>query len=152
MSVGVAGLAVNMNDFQSLPLRPQLLAQATVAVVGLGLMGGSLAAALRGDGAGGRQCGRVIGVVRQEAAGVTAEQAGVVDAATTELAAGVAQADIVVLAAPVRAILDLIPMLGSLLQPGALVLDLGSSKAAICAALDTLPPHVAAVGGHPMCG
>jgi prephenate dehydrogenase len=123
-----------------------------VAVVGLGLMGGSLAAALRGGGAGGRQCGRVIGVVRQEAAGAVAEQAGVVDLATVDLAAGVAQADIVVLAAPVRAILDLIPTLGSLLQPGALVLDLGSSKAAICAALDTLPAQVTAVGGHPMCG
>ena len=123
-----------------------------MTVVGLGLMGGSLAAALRGDGADGRQCGRVIGVVRQEAAGAAAEQAGIVDAATTDLAAGVARADIVVLAAPVQAILDLIPVLGSLLKSGALVLDLGSSKAAICAALDTLPAHVAAVGGHPMCG
>ena len=128
------------------------LADATVAIVGLGLMGGSLAAALRGAGAGGRQCGRVVGVVRQEATRVAAEQAGVVDAATTDLAAGVAEADMVVLAAPVRAILDLIPVLGSLLQPGALVLDLGSSKAAICAALATLPEQVAAVGGHPMCG
>lgn len=142
------------DKFQSPTPNPQPppLAEATVAIVGLGLMGGSLAAALRGDGAGGRQCGRVVGVVRQKAVGMAAEQAGVVDAATTDLAGGVAQADIVVLAAPVRTILDLIPRLGSLLQPGALVLDLGSSKAAICAALDTLPEQVAAVGGHPMCG
>ena len=46
-----------------------------------------------------------------------------------------AEADIVVLALPVQAILALIPRLGPLLQPGALVLDLGSSKARIVEAL-----------------
>jgi prephenate dehydrogenase len=134
----------------SLPI-PPALATATVAVVGLGLMGGSLAAALRGGGDD-RQCARVVGVVRQTASGAAAERAGIVDSATTNLAAGVAAADIVVLALPVRAILDTLSRLGPLLKPGALVLDLGSSKAQICAALGTLPSHVTAVGGHPMCG
>jgi prephenate dehydrogenase len=66
--------------------------------------------------------------------------------------AGVAAADIVVLAAPVRAILALIPQVGAAVKPGALVMDLGSSKAAVCAALGAVPPQVTAVGGHPMCG
>jgi prephenate dehydrogenase len=121
-------------------------------VVGLGLMGGSLAAALRGGKGAARQCVQVIGVVRQAATGQAALEAGIVDTATTDLAAGVAEADIVVLAVPVRAILAVIPQIGTLAQPGALVLDLGSSKAAVCAALGALPPHVTAVGGHPMCG
>jgi prephenate dehydrogenase len=94
----------------------------------------------------------VIGVARQAATARVALEAGLVDSATTDLAAGVNEADIVVLAAPVRAILDLIPRVGALIKPGALVMDLGSSKAAVCAALGALPPHVTAVGGHPMCG
>jgi prephenate dehydrogenase len=115
-------------------------------------MGGSLAAALRGGKGAARQCARVVGVVRQAATGQAALEAGLVDAATTDLATGLAEADMVVLAAPVRAMLALIPQVGALVKPGALVMDLGSSKAAVCAALGAMPPHVAAVGGHPMCG
>jgi prephenate dehydrogenase len=142
-----------MTDTEQTPTpNPQPLATATVAVVGLGLMGGSLAAALRGGKGATRQCARVIGVVRQAPTAQAAREAGLVDAATTDLAAGVAEADIVVLAAPVRAILALIPQVGGLVKPDALVMDLGSSKAAVCAALGALPPQVSAVGGHPMCG
>lgn len=130
----------------------QPLATATVAIVGLGLMGGSLAAALRGGNGAARQCARVIGIVREAATGQTALAAGIVDEATTDGAAGVGQADIVVLAAPVQAILALIPQVGAWMKPGTLIMDLGSSKAAICAALGALPPQVVAVGGHPMCG
>jgi prephenate dehydrogenase len=48
--------------------------------------------------------------------------------------------------------LALIPQVGARVKPGALVMDLGSSKAAVCAALGAVPPYVTAVGGHPMCG
>ncbi len=54
------------------------------------------------------------------------------------------------LAIPADRLIDLIPRLD--VAPGGLVIDLGSTKTRICAALDSLPPDVLAVGGHPMCG
>lgn len=63
-----------------------------------------------------------------------------------------ADADVVILATPVRAIVALVPQIGRYLRPGALMLDLGSVKAAICRVMDTLPDHIFAIGGHPMCG
>ena len=61
-------------------------------------------------------------------------------------------ADIVILSTPVRTIVEMLDEIGPRLWPGALVMDMGSTKAEICAALDRLPPGVQAVGGHPMCG
>jgi prephenate dehydrogenase len=59
-------------------------------------------------------------------------------------------ADIVVIAIPAHYISDRVQTLT--VRPGTLVIDLGSTKSRICDALDQLPPHVLAVGGHPMCG
>jgi len=111
----------------------------TVHMIGLGLMGGSLAMALRG------QVGRI--TAEDIAPGVIedATRRGVIDGPGAS-----GDADIVVLAVPAHAIITLIP--GLALRPGALVLDLGSTKTRICQALDGLPPGVLAVGGHPMCG
>lgn len=61
-------------------------------------------------------------------------------------------ADVIVLAAPIRAILTILPQVGALAAAGALITDLGSVKAPIVAAMNQLPPRVQAVGGHPMCG
>lgn len=122
------------------------LPDARVAIVGLGLMGGSLAGALRG------RCRTVIGVARREATVEAALARGLVDRATTDLARGVSQADVVVLATPVRVILRQIPEIGPLLPEGCLLMDLGSTKAQIVAAMADLPPHVQPLGGHPMCG
>ena len=111
----------------------------TVHIVGLGLMGGSLAMALRGE------VGRI---TAEDIAPEVIERGlaqGVIDAAGTT-----AEADIVVLAIPAHYIITLIPHLE--VRPGALVIDLGSTKTRICEALDRLPPGVMAVGGHPMCG
>jgi prephenate dehydrogenase len=133
----------------------------TVSIVGLGLMGGSLALALRranGVGAYGRvplppfHAYRIIGVARSAETLAAAQAAGAVEAATTDLAEGIAEADIIVLATPVRTILRLLPEVGRYAKPGALVLDLGSTKAQICQAMAALPEHLQAVGGHPMCG
>ena len=125
------------------------LREATIAVVGLGLMGGSLAAALRGTAGTPRRCRQVIGIVRQTATLPLAQQ--YVDQATTDLAA-VAAADIVVLATPVRTILRLLPEVAALMRPGALLTDLGSSKAEIVDVMSTLPQRILTIGGHPMCG
>ncbi len=118
----------------------------TVCIIGLGLMGGSLALALS------RAHIRIIGVSRRPETLAAAQAAGAINAGTTDLADGVRDADIVILATPARTILRQLPEVGRAARPGALVLDLGSTKAEICAALAELPPGLEPVGGHPMCG
>ncbi|HIC93559.1 MAG TPA: prephenate dehydrogenase [Anaerolineae bacterium] len=124
------------------------LKDARVTVVGLGLMGGSLAAALRAGDA----CREVRGVARRLETIAEALARGFVDGGTLDLAEGVRGADVVVLATPVRTIVELIPRLGPLLSPDCLLMDVGSTKAAIVAAMERLPGHVQPLGGHPMCG
>jgi prephenate dehydrogenase len=123
----------------------------SICIVGLGLMGGSLALALRDQPApAALPIARIVGVSRSQATLDAALAA--VDVATTDLAAGVAEADLIVLAAPVRTILRLLPEVGRAARPGVLVLDMGSSKAQICAAMADLPAGLQPVGAHPMCG
>jgi prephenate dehydrogenase len=117
-----------------------------VTVVGLGLMGGSLAGALRG------QCRAVVGVARRAETVQTALACGLLDQGTTDLTAGVGQADAVVLATPVRVIMCQVAEIGPLLAPGCLLMDLGSTKAHIVAQMARLPDHIQPLGGHPMCG
>ncbi len=119
----------------------------TIAIVGLGLMGGSLALALRETWAGVTICG----IDRDPAALDAALGAGAVDRASTDLhMAG--EAELVVLATPVRAILEQLPRLGEIARDGALLLDLGSTKRQVVAGMNALPTRLLAVGGHPMCG
>ncbi len=125
-------------------MRPLL--ECTVTVVGLGLMGGSLAGALQG------RCGQVIGVDRDAHTLASALERRFVDQATLDLEAGVRKADIVVLATPVRSIIQLVGQVGDWMQPGSLLMDLGSTKGLILAAMAQLPDHVQPLGGHPMCG
>jgi prephenate dehydrogenase len=122
------------------------LADKQITIVGLGLMGGSLAGALRG------KCRAVIGVARRAASVEVALERELIDRGTTDLAEGISQADIVVLATPVRVILRQLPEIGPLLPDGCLLMDMGSTKTDIVAAMADLPPHVQPLGGHPMCG
>jgi len=124
------------------------LKDARVAIVGLGLMGGSLAGALKKRSA----CREVWGVARREETIKEAMRRGFINVGTCDLAEGVEQANLIVLATPVRTILELIPQAGSLAPAGCLLMDLGSTKARIVQAMEALPPHLQAVGGHPMCG
>lgn len=120
-----------------------------VTVVGLGLIGGSLAASLRGLGA----RWRVRAVDRRRSSLDYALRRGFVDEACGSLAEGVRGADLVVLAAPVRAIRELLAELAGLLVPGQVVTDVGSTKVSIVAtARAALPPGVPFVGGHPIAG
>lgn len=125
---------------------PFKLKDARVTIVGLGLMGASLGYDLRG------YCRRVTALVRRSEAAVEAIAAGCVDDATLDAGAALADADLVILATPVRTILRQIGELGPLLSPGAVVTDMGSTKVEICRALETLPPEIQVIGGHPMCG
>jgi prephenate dehydrogenase len=126
------------------------IASCTVAIAGLGLMGGSLGLALRG------KARRVIGVARRPETLQQALALGAIDAGTTDLA-GAAEADLIVLATPVGVIMQQIEELGRLaeqgrLRQGVVLSDMGSAKAQICAAMARLPASIQPVGGHPMCG
>lgn len=118
-----------------------------LAVVGLGMMGGSLALALRSH------ADTITGVdVEQEVREYALAQ-GFVDAATDDLQTGVGEADVVILAAPVRVIAHLLKMrIGSYLRSNTLLMDIGSTKHDICEAMGRLPIGVQAIGGHPMTG
>jgi prephenate dehydrogenase len=119
----------------------------TIAIVGLGLMGGSLALALKEKNA----AQKIIGITRTRATLDAALARGAIDAASDQLSAA-GDADMIVLGAPVRTILQQIPQLGKIARDGALVLDMGSTKRKIVQTMNQLPEHMLAVGGHPMCG
>ncbi len=118
-----------------------------LAIVGLGLMGGSLALAMR------QHADHINGIDSDETACQFALDSGMVDTATDDLYTGVNHADVVVLATPVRVIVDMLALrLGSYLRSNTLLIDLGSTKQDIVAAMAGLPIGVNAVGGHPMTG
>lgn len=120
-----------------------------LAVVGVGLIGGSLALALKEAGA----VGHVVGVGRGLANLETALRLGVVDSFTQDLAEGVADADVVFLATPVLALGTAAEQAMPHLKPGAIITDGGSVKQAV---IDAIEPHlrddVHFVPGHPIAG
>jgi cyclohexadieny/prephenate dehydrogenase len=120
-----------------------------VAVVGLGLLGGSVAGAARARGV----AKRVVGVSRSRDTAAAAVAAGLADEGTAELAAGVAGADLVVLCTPVFAMGETLRRAAPHLAPGALVTDVGSVKGCLVETLPgLLPPGACYVGAHPMAG
>ena len=123
------------------PLRPLRL-----GIMGLGLMGGSLALALRG------RVAHLLAVESRPDVRQMALRAGIVDEAIESLSPAAPPLDLLVLATPVRVILHTLAGLPDARPDGCLVLDLGSTKRAVVAAMNALPPHFAAIGGHPMCG
>jgi prephenate dehydrogenase len=120
------------------------LKHANIAIVGTGLMGASLALALRGS------VGALFGVDSDPETCAFVEP--YFDAVGADLTPLAARADVVILAVPVRSIVRLIETIGPTLKPGTLVFDLGSVKAPVIAAMDALLPGIRALGGHPMCG
>jgi cyclohexadieny/prephenate dehydrogenase len=120
-----------------------------IAVVGLGLLGGSVAAGARARGL----AGTVVGISRGTETIERARRRGVIDVGTTDAADGVRGAERVILATPVFAMAATLERLAPGLQPGAIVTDVGSVKAELAETLPgLLPPGVAYVGSHPMAG
>ena len=122
------------------------LAECHIAVVGLGLMGGSIAAALCG------RCRLVVGVARRPETIDEAVDRGVIDRGSVDPADVLPSADIVILATPVRTILNQIRDFGPILRGDCLLMDLGSTKETILSVMSDLPDGVQPLGGHPMCG
>jgi prephenate dehydrogenase len=122
------------------------LSSSRIAILGLGLMGGSLALALRG------RCQALLGCDTNEETLTLAEQIDTFDRLSANPADILPDAEVVILAAPLDAILRLIVEIPSLHPGSAIVLDLGSTKAQVCQALTGLPERFDPLGGHPMCG
>lgn len=125
---------------------PTLLADSRIAIIGLGLMGGSLAMALKGE------CAQIYGVDNDPATVVLAKEYLLTDSVALDPREILPHADVVILAAPVHEILSLIQALPTLHPGKAIVLDLGSTKSDIVMAMDQLPSRFDPLGGHPMCG
>jgi prephenate dehydrogenase len=121
-----------------------------LAVVGLGLLGGSIARATRARGV----AGEIVAVGRTPATLERARAAGVVDRTTGNLAEGVRGASLVVLCAPVGVLPDLVRAAWPHLDTGAVLTDVGSVKGSVVAAAEACPARagVAFVGSHPMAG
>jgi prephenate dehydrogenase len=121
-----------------------------LAIVGVGLLGGSVAKAARA----GRLARRLVGIGRDAGRLRPALEDGTLDAVTTDLAEGVCGADYVLLAAPVLAIEGLLEQVGRAAPAGAVVTDVGSTKRNIVRAAERLfaGRSLAFVGSHPLAG
>ncbi|GAB4486374.1 MAG: hypothetical protein OHK0010_06970 [Anaerolineales bacterium] len=122
------------------------LQESKIAIIGLGLMGGSMALALKGH------CSRLFGIDPDPAALELALRQTIVDQAESDPAKLLPQADLVILAAPVPAILTLLEQLPDFTPNPCIVLDLGSTKRAIVEKMASLPERFDPIGGHPICG
>lgn len=118
----------------------------TVAVAGVGLIGGSFALALRAAGFTGQILGVDTAWVVREAVARGAIDAGV------DLAGACAAADLVYLAAPIDGILNLLEPVDRAVRPGSLITDAGSTKAAIAERAAAVVRRGVFLGGHPMAG
>jgi prephenate dehydrogenase len=119
-----------------------------VLIVGTGLIGGSIGLALRKAGG-----TTVVGVDASESNAEAALAAGALDEVASDLAAGAADADIIVVATPVGEILSTVEQLARSAKPGVVVTDVGSTKATIVMEAERLLGEGRSfVGGHPMAG
>jgi prephenate dehydrogenase len=128
------------------PFEPD--ARCEAIVVGLGLIGGSFAARLRQIRPGWTLVGHDI----DPAAAQRALDAGLVHRVEADRPAAMQGADVVILAPPVGAILEIVARLERELAGEAFVIDVGSTKSLIVEALGALPERIQSVGGHPMTG
>lgn len=117
----------------------------TVAILGVGLIGGSLGMALRAR----RLARRVVGIGRDAGRLETAVRLGAIDVADTDWRGGVGDADVIVLGTTIGHILETLPDVLASARPGALVTDVGSTKSSIVARAGGAANFV---GGHPMAG
>ncbi len=120
-----------------------------LAIIGTGLIGGSLARALRAAGG----VTTIVGCDRDAHNLLQALELGVVDEIAADVAAAVRGAQAVFISVPVCAIPGVVREMAPFLAPGCVVTDGGSVKAAIVAECEGLmPPGCCFIGGHPIAG
>lgn len=116
----------------------------------MGLLGGSIGLAARKF----RIAGEIAGYVRREKTAAECKKFGATDYATTDLAAAVSKADLVILCTPLAQMSALVKQFLPALKRGAIVTDVGSVKADVVRELDSIIAKSGAyfVGSHPMAG
>jgi prephenate dehydrogenase len=120
-----------------------------IAIIGLGLIGGSMGMALRKADAG----FEVVGFARRPEVSSRALELGAVDRTEVSLLSAVKGADLVIISTPAMAIKEILAEMGVGLSRGSIVTDTASTKARVMDwAKQALPSSVSFVGGHPMAG
>ena len=133
------------------------LKKSTIGIIGLGLMGGSLAMRLKG------QCAHLIGFDSHLPTLELALSKNIVNQAkalfpspqgrgTRGDGGSGLKVDILILAIPVPSILNLLQQLPSIISSPCIVMDIGSTKRDILGVMDSLPETFDPIGGHPICG
>jgi prephenate dehydrogenase len=121
-----------------------------LAIIGLGLIGGSIGLALKQ--ANWRQT-EVVGYVRRREVGSLALKLGAVDKVESDLRETVKGANIVIIATPIMTIKDIFSKIAPCLSGNSIVTDTASTKLQVMRwAEESLPPGIDFVGGHPMAG
>lgn len=122
------------------------LNELNITIIGLGLIGGSLAGALHG------KCRQVCGIDRNPNTIDIALQKNILDKGFTEINLEIIHADLIILATPVKSIIHYLGLLAEMTELKCVVMDLGSTKSQIVEAMQKLPENLDPIGGHPMCG
>ena len=121
-----------------------------IAIIGLGLIGGSLGLAVKGARLDNLE---VVGYDGEWGVGPKAQRLGAIDRATRDARSAARDAALVVIATPVLAIREVMEEIAPALREGCVVTDTGSTKAEVLRwAGEVLPGHVDFVGGHPLAG
>jgi prephenate dehydrogenase len=119
-----------------------------VAIIGVGLIGGSIGLALRDR----NLAGQIIGIGRREASLKAALAHGCVTQTTTDLATGVRQADLVIVCTPVDSIAHFAQQAAQYCPPNCLITDAGSTKEKIVTAIEAANLKQPFLGSHPIAG
>lgn len=120
-----------------------------VALIGIGLIGSSLARVLRRE----KLAGEIVACARRQETLDTVRALDLADHVTTDPAEAAKGADLIVISTPVSAYVEIGQRLSAVLKPGAIVTDVGSVKGAVIRDLQpSLPPGVHLVPGHPVAG
>ena len=122
------------------------LDDANIAIIGLGLMGASIALSLK------EQCHHLSALDIHLPTLELARDLEIVHTAGSDPVEILADVNLVILACPVPAIMEWLNRLPDYIQHPCIVLDLGSSKRTIVAALEALPANFDPLGGHAICG
>jgi prephenate dehydrogenase len=122
------------------------LKNAKVTIVGLGLMGGSLAKALRG------KCASIYGFDTNKDTVNLALETQTIDAGSTQPTHTFPETDVIILAIPIGAILAFLQELPLLCAGNVIVMDLGSTKTSVIDQMALLPERFDPLGAHPICG
>jgi prephenate dehydrogenase len=120
-----------------------------IAIIGLGLIGGSMGLALKRA----KADSEVVGFARRAEVAARALERGAVDRAERDLLSAAAGADLIIIATPAMAIKGILAEIGEQIPPGGIITDTASTKAKVMEwAEESLPSSVSFIGGHPMAG